>query len=245
MRAIILAAGRGRRMKHLTDERPKCLVELRGKALLDWQLEALHEAGISEIAIVTGYKREMLAGRGLVEFHNPRWAETNMVSSLACAQDWLQAEPCIVSYSDIFYSPTAVRLLMACPAQLAVTYDPNWHALWTKRFGDPLADAESFRLTPEQTLAEIGTRPKSADEVQGQYMGLLRFTPEGWAEVCRIRASLPPAECNKIHMTGMLQRIIEGGRLPIIAVPYRGKWGEVDREEDLLLFSQELGEHGS
>ena len=103
MRAIILAAGRGSRMKSLTDERPKCLVELRGKPLLEWQLWALRDAGINEIAIVTGYKRELLAERGLVEFFNPRWAETNMVSSLACAEAWLVADTCIVSYADIFY----------------------------------------------------------------------------------------------------------------------------------------------
>ncbi len=91
MKAILLAAGRGSRMKELTDARPKCLLELRGKSLLDRQLEALRKAGISEIAIVTGYKRELLADRGLVEFHNPRWADTNMVSSLASAQEWLIA----------------------------------------------------------------------------------------------------------------------------------------------------------
>jgi choline kinase len=236
MRAIILAAGRGRRMKHLTDERPKCLVELRGKALLDWQLEGLQEAGISEIAIVTGYKREMLAGRGLVEFHNPRWAETNMVSSLACAQDWLRAEPCIVSYSDIFYSPAAVQSLMRCPAALAVTYDPNWLELWTQRFGDPLLDAETFRLTTEHTLAEIGNKPKSVEEVQGQYMGLLRFSPEGWAEVLRIRAGLTPEQYDKMHMTGTLQKVIEAQRVAIAAVPYQGEWGEVDSAEDLASY---------
>lgn len=86
MKAIILAAGRCSRMKDLTDDRPKCLVELRGKPLLEWQLIALRAAGISEIAIVTGYKRELLCNRGLHEFHNPRWADTNMVSSLATVQ---------------------------------------------------------------------------------------------------------------------------------------------------------------
>ena len=114
MKAIILAAGRGSRMKNLTDDQPKCLVEMRGKPLLDWQLTALREAGVDQIAIVTGYKGELLMGRGLVEFHNSRWAETNVVSSLACARDWLQAEPCIVSYSDIFYSAQAVQSLMDC-----------------------------------------------------------------------------------------------------------------------------------
>jgi choline kinase len=233
MKAIILAAGRGSRMKNLTDERPKCLVELRDKALLDWQLEALRAAGITEIAIVTGYKRELLVNRGLVEFHNARWAETNMVSSLACAQDWLQVEPCIVSYSDIFYSSMAVQSLMTCAASLAVTYDPNWLELWIKRFGDPLLDAETFRLTPEHTLAEIGKKPISVDEVQGQYMGLLRFTPDGWAEVLQIRSDLLPVQRDKMHMTGTLQKIIEANRLSINAIPYLGKWGEIDSTQDL------------
>jgi choline kinase len=234
MKAIILAAGRGSRMKDLTEERPKCLVELRGKALLDLQLDALRAAGIAEIAIVTGYRRELLASRGLVEFHNSRWAETSMVSSLACAQNWLQAEPCIVSYSDIFYSPMGVQSLMSCEASLAVTYDPNWLELWTHRFGDPLLDAETFRLTPEHTLAEIGNKPTSANEVQGQYMGLLRFTPEGWAEVLRIRSGLTSEQCDKMHMTGTLQKVIDASRVAIAAVPYAGEWGEVDSAEDLL-----------
>lgn len=236
MKAIILAAGRGSRMKDLTNECPKCLVELHGKALLDWQLEALHAAGITEIAIVTGYKRELLADRGLTEFHNPRWAETNMVSSLACAQEWLLAEPCIISYSDIFYSPMAVQSLMASEASLAVTYDPNWLGLWTQRFGDPLLDAETFRLTFEHTLAEIGNKPTSVDEVQGQYMGLLRFAPEGWAEVLRIRSGLTSEQCDKMHMTGTLQKVIDAGRITIAAVSYTGKWGEVDSAEDLASY---------
>lgn len=239
MKAIILAAGRGSRMKYLTDERPKCLVELRGKPLLEWQLAALRQAGIDEIAIVTGYKRELLANRDLIEFYNPRWAETNMVSSLTCAQDWLIAGPCIVSYSDIFYSAVGVNALIQSTAALAVTYDPNWLALWTRRFGDPLLDAETFRMTGENTLAEIGNKPKSVDEVQGQYMGLLRFTPAGWAEVLRIRAELSPAERDMMHMTGTLQKIIEAGRLSVSVVPYTGEWGEVDSAEDLTLFNRD------
>ncbi|WP_347927286.1 phosphocholine cytidylyltransferase family protein [Pseudomonas helvetica] len=236
MKAIILAAGRGSRMKSLTDERPKCMVELRGKTLLEWQLVALRAAGVSEIAIVTGYKRELLADQGLIEFHNSRWAQTNMVSSLACAEAWLQAEPCIVSYSDIFYSPAAVQSLMTCKASLAVTYDPNWLELWTQRFGNPLLDAETFRLTPADTLAEIGNKPESADDIQGQYMGLLRFTPEGWAEVIRLRSALTPEQCDKVHMTNTLQQVIDAGRVPIHAIPYTGEWGEVDSSEDLSLY---------
>jgi choline kinase len=238
MKAIILAAGRGSRMKSMTDDRPKCLVELHGKPLLAWQLAALREAGIAEIAIVTGYKREMLNSHGLVEFHNPRWAETNMVSSLACAQEWLQASPCIVSYSDIFYEPSAVKALMASQASLAVTYDSHWLKLWEKRFGDPLLDAETFRLNSDGTLAEIGNKPQSTGEVQGQYMGLLRFAPEGWREVVRIRDSLTTAECDRMHMTGTLQKVIDAGRVPIQAIPYELGWGEIDSAEDLKAYEK-------
>lgn len=233
MKAIILAAGRGSRMKSLTKEKPKCLVELHGKTLLDWQLDALRGARVSEIAIVTGYKRELLIDRGLVEFHNPRWAETNMVSSLVCADAWLRYEPCIVSYSDIFYSPSAVKSLMDSDASLAITYDPEWLVLWTQRFGDPLMDAETFCLKSNGELAEIGNKPQTADEVQGQYMGLLRFTPESWAEIVRIRSALPDEEKDKMHMTGMLQKVIEAKRVSIIGIPYIGQWGEVDSQRDL------------
>ncbi|HSY29873.1 MAG TPA: phosphocholine cytidylyltransferase family protein [Burkholderiaceae bacterium] len=240
MKAIILAAGRGSRMKEMTDDRPKCLVELRGKPLLEWQLAALRKAGIDEIAIVTGYKRELLANLSVKEFHNPRWEETNMVSSLACAQEWLQAEPCIVSYSDIFYEASSVESLIASQSGLAVTYDPHWLKLWEKRFGDPLIDAETFRLNQDNTLAEIGNRPKSLDEIQGQYMGLLRFTPAGWQELVRIRAGLTDAQCDKMHMTGTLQKIIEAGKMPIEAVTYEYEWGEVDSADDLAAYQSDL-----
>lgn len=236
MRAIILAAGRGSRMKDLTDACPKCLVPVRGKTLLDWQLEAFRAAGVEQIAIVTGYRRAALAGRGLVEFHNPRWAETNMVSSLACAQPWLEAGPCLVSYSDIFFDAQAVVSLMDSPAPLALTYDANWLELWTRRFGDPLLDAETFRLNADGTVAEIGNRPRSVAEVQGQYMGLLRFAPAGWAEVLRIRAGLGEAERDRMHMTGTLQKVIEGGRMPVSAIAYGAEWGEVDCAADLAAY---------
>ncbi len=167
-------------MKSMTSEMPKCLVALKGRPLLEWQIGALREAGIADIAIVTGYRRDMLSPYGLMEFHNPRWAETNMVTSLACATEWLATGPVIVSYSDIFYEASAIRLLSACTGDLAITYDPHWERLWRQRFADPLDDAETFRLDPEGNLADIGGKPGHLSEIEGQYMGLLRFTPGSW-----------------------------------------------------------------
>lgn len=233
MKALILAAGRGSRMGNLTDDRPKCLLTLNGKTLLDRQLTALREAGIEDIGIVTGYQRELLSGFGLSEFHNPRWQQTNMVSSLACAEPWLSSEPCIVSYSDIFYQAAAVTALADCSASLAVTYDVNWRELWTRRFGDPLLDAETFRLNSDGSLAEIGNQPKSLADIEGQYMGLLRFTPAGWSEVTRIRGQLTAEQRDNMHMTATLQHVISAGRMAVTAIPYQLPWGEVDSSEDI------------
>lgn len=240
MKAIILAAGRGSRMKALSDERPKCMVEVRGRPLLDWQLESLWDAGIGEIAIVTGYKRELLANSKLIEFHNPRWSQTNMLSSLACAQQWLESEPCIVTYSDIFYDTSAVKALMLCSGSLVVSYDPNWLSLWSKRFSDPLVDAETFQINPDGSLSEIGNKPRTIEEVQGQYIGLLRFSPAGWSEVKRILASLPRQECDRMHMTNMLQKVIEAGNIKIYLSAYEEEWGEVDSAEDLMYYNRKI-----
>jgi len=231
MRAIILAAGCGTRLKHLSEDRPKCLLELHGKTLLNRQLEALRESDIYDISIVTGYKREMLSGYGLKEFHNPRWAETNMVSSLVCASKWLEDESCIVTYSDIFYSSEAIKLLIKSDADIAVTYDPNWLKLWKNRFDDPLLDAETFRLNKDGTLAEIGNKPKTVEEIEGQYMGLLRFTPKGWGAVVTLRDNISRKQCDQMHMTETLGAIIHTNK--ISTIPYYGLWGEIDTIKDL------------
>lgn len=236
MKAIILAAGRGSRMKGLTESNPKCLVEVAGKSLLDRQLIALRGAGITDIAIVTGYKSEMLTFKNITKFYNKRWADTNMVSSLSCAQSWLQEEECIISYSDIFYDSSAVTSLINSQADIAITYDPNWLAIWGARFEDPLCDAETFRINAKNELLEIGNHPQSIKEVQGQYMGLLKFTPKGWKVVETLRQSLTQDLQDKMHMTGTLQKIVESNVSSIEAITYLGQWGEVDSEDDLACY---------
>ncbi len=237
MKAIILAAGRGSRMKHLTDERPKCLVKLRGKPLIEWQLEALSAAGISDIAIVTGYKKELLSCYKLTEFHNARWSDTNMVVSLECADKWLRMEPSIISYSDIFYESSAVTSLINCSAPLAITYDPNWLSIWKNRFEDPLLDAETFLINSSNHIIEIGNKPDTVDEVQGQYMGLLRITPEIWSYILNVLAKFPKNKRDKVSMTRVLQTVIEQSKFPVTGVSYENEWGEIDSESDLQKYN--------
>lgn len=225
-------------MGGLTEERPKCMVELGGRPLLEWQTAALALAGVSDVAIVTGWRRELLENRVTTTFHNPRWAETNMVMSLACAAPWLETAPCIVSYSDIFYPPGAVSALDICGADIAMTYDPDWLSLWSRRFKDPLSDAETFRTDANGNVVEIGNRASSLDQIKGQYMGLLRFTPAGWKTVTDYLGTLAPAARDRMDMTSLLRSLIGVGAT-IRGFAISGHWGEADTAEDLALYQED------
>lgn len=236
-RAIILAAGRGSRMKDETLDLPKCLVKLDGKPILERTIMTLRRSGIEQIAIVTGYKGEQLHSYGDAHFHNHEWSSTNMVASLICASEWLSLSPCLVSYSDIFYEASAVKSLLATNSEVSITYDLNWQNLWQNRFTNPLEDAETFKLNEKNDVIEIGNTPKSIDEVDGQYMGLIKFSVNGWKKFKELADSLPSQKLNTIDMTKMLQLAVETENFKVKGVPYSGVWGEIDSKDDLLFYN--------
>ena len=78
--AVILAAGRGSRMNHLTESRPKCLLQVGGQTILEYQIELLREAGIRDICVVVGYGKEAVfdvVGNSVHTIVNQAWAQTN------------------------------------------------------------------------------------------------------------------------------------------------------------------------
>lgn len=237
MRAIILAAGRGSRMRELTDSKPKCLVELCGVPLLRYQVGALRAAGVEDIGIVVGYAREALLPYvrelGLEAFENARWADSNMIHSLECAREWLlSCSSCVVSYSDIFYESSLVRDLAQVEADMAIGYDVNWRTLWEARFSNPLEDAESF-VVEHGYLREIGRRVESLDSIQGQYMGLLRFSAAGLRRLFEYAQAFDV----KIDTTSLLAYALRQGE-QIACVPYSGIWGECDNKNDVSLYER-------
>jgi L-glutamine-phosphate cytidylyltransferase len=230
MRGIILAAGRGSRMGTLTDDLPKCRTVLHGKELIQWQLDAFRGAEINEIAVVRGYLAKTF-NFNLTYFENQRWFETNMLMSLVAANEWLQNEVCIASYSDIVFSVDAVDRLKSASGDIVLSYDPNWKDLWSMRFEDPLSDAETFKLEGSRVV-EIGNKSTSMDEIEGQYMGLLKYTPKGWKQVCGYLEQFKQSEIDSMDMTMLLQGLIEVG-VDVQGVPIMDKWYEVDSESDL------------
>jgi choline kinase len=236
MRGLILAAGRGSRMGALGDDRPKCMVTLDGRPLLDRQIAAMRRVGIEEVGVVRGYRAEMLSASGLSYFENPRWSQTNMVMSLATAANWLRSGPVIVSYADIFYRSDVVRALAEAPGALVVSYDRSWRRLWTKRFADPLSDAETFRIDSAGELLEIGGKTQRIEDIEGQYMGLLKFTPSAWNDVESLLATLDAPIRDRLDMTGLLRRLLAAKTIAIRTVGIDGQWGEIDNPTDVALY---------
>ena len=237
MKAIILAAGRGSRLNELTEEQPKCMTKLGGTPLIHWQINALRKAGIEDITIVTGYLHDVVEGLGIPTVQNQKWASTNMVSSLMCATDLID-QPCIVSYSDIVYGADVVEKLLQGDAEISVAYDDNWLEQWQERFANPLDDAESLRLGQNGRLLEIGNKVDDIGEIQGQYLGLMQFTPAGVGWIKDLFKN-PEIDPDKLDMTTLLGLLIAAGH-PLQGVRTSGNWCEIDTQSDLQVAEKRL-----
>ena len=82
MKAIILAAGQGKRLKPLTNDKPKCMINLFGKRIIDYQIEVFKKFGISDIIVVTGFKSESVDISEIKIYQNHDFDRTNMVETL-------------------------------------------------------------------------------------------------------------------------------------------------------------------
>jgi len=233
--AVIIAAGRGSRLKNLTDNVPKCLMQVHGETLLERQLSQFEKQGIYQVAAIAGYKKEAVCAKGIPVFVNNDWDKTGIFHSLMKADRWLSSAETIVSYGDIFYPQALIGSLIKSAGDIVICFDPNWLELWNARSENPLADAESFKISPEGILQEIGGKVISGREVQGQYMGLMKFTPKGWAQL-KALSKYSDINAESIDMTGMISKGLEVG-VVIHTLACQGEWGEVDTPSDLVLYN--------
>lgn len=239
MRAIILAAGEGTRLRQYTEDKPKCLVEYMGKTILDYQLETMRECGIDDIVVVTGYKAEKVKREGLRYVLNENYDSTNMVYSLFCAKEYFD-DDIIVSYGDIIYEKSILEQLMASQSEFALAVSTNWKDLWSLRMEDPLLDAETLKLDDLGNVKELGKKPKSYDDIEGQYMGLFKLSTQ---ELKRIesfynkldrKAKYDNRDFNNMFMTSFIQSYIDA-RYVVAAILVDGKWLEIDTNNDLAI----------
>lgn len=233
MKAVILAAGRGSRLNRLTEDKPKCLNLVCGRPILQWQIDALRSCGIDEIIAVSGYRAEMLERPGIKTVHNREWERTNMVQSLFAAKGEFNHD-LIVSYGDIIYKKTILDKLLKQRNDIVVVYDAEWRKLWEARFEDPLNDAESFSIDKDGLISDIGRKAGNIDDIQGQYTGLMRFSPTALEWISRTALKQDKELLDKMDMTTLLGKLIKDGH-PVYGMPIKSGWCEIDTEKDLEL----------
>ncbi len=258
MKVIILAAGQGTRLRPLTDDRPKCMVEVNGKSMIERQLDVMRGYGIKDedITIVAGYRSDVLIKKFLNTdirvIKNEQFETTNMVYSLMCAGNQMKAEEdIIVSYGDIIYDETVFRKILSAQDTMSVIVDDGWYEYWSERCENPLDDAETLMYDDDHYLTEIGQKTTELDKVQSQYIGLMRFRGDGWKAVLQLSAEAERRSAQgealwrtdrtyaKMYMTDLLQGLIDEGQ-KLRAVHIHRGWFEIDDCDDLKVVEKKL-----
>lgn len=253
MKAIILAAGEGKRLLPLTKNKPKCLVEIFGKSLLDWQIEIFYKSGINDITIVTGYKKELFSEySNLKIYENKNYNSTNMIETLFCARSELN-DDVIISYSDILYESKVLEKLIQSTDDLSLITDLNFLTYWKMRFDNPLDDLESLDFDSNGYLSSIGQKVTSLEEIKGQYIGLMKFQKNGIdilkefydlsknISINGINLLNPKLTFEQSYMTDLLQGMINSG-IKIKTIPIHGSWIELDTLSDYELYNKKYSD---
>lgn len=177
-RAIILAAGRGSRLRPYTDDRPKCLIEIDGRSLIERQIESLAECGVSDVVAVIGYQADLVrrvVGDRIRYIENSRYRDTNSLYSLWLAIQELR-DGALVLNSDVLAAPLLFKRLCHADAADAVLVDC-----------EEVCGVEEMRVIIRNGLVVDFGKNLSVERCDGENVGMVKFGAEG---ACRLRQSL-------------------------------------------------------
>lgn len=258
MKIVILAAGQGTRLRPLTDDKPKCMVEVNGKSIIERQLDTMRACGVKyeDITIVCGYCSDELKKKfedtRISFIVNEQFETTNMVCSLMCARELTEPEEdIIISYGDIIYGKPVFERILEAKDDISVIVDDGWYEYWSERCENPLDDAETLMFDQDDYLMEIGQKTTELAKVQSQYIGLMRFKGAGLQAMLSLSAEAERRSNNgealwrttrnyaKMYMTDLLQGLIDVGHR-LRAVHIQRGWFEIDDLEDLKVVESSL-----
>ena len=247
MKAIIIAAGQGTRLRPYTADRPKCMVEINGVSLIERQVKTMRDAGIDDIVVIRGYRGKQIQIPGIRYVDNPDFKNNNILESLFCARDELVGDV-VISYGDITYHPDLMHALVSKHAPSMVVVDLDWKEVYEGRDDHPVDQAELCVVqelmtdwqTPVHQVVELGKHV--SDEVGiGEFIGLARFTAAATARLCahydraRLKGLDHPYQhapsLRKAYFTDLLNHAIQEGE---IVYPFwiKGGWREIDTVQD-------------
>jgi choline kinase len=240
MKAIIVAAGMGRRLAPYTDDRPKTLVEINGRSILQRQVDAYRAAGVGEINIVRGYMKEKIAVDGACYFDNDDFRNNNILTSLFYAEAAMDGG-FLFSYADIVFRPEVVRTVLDTEGDYALVIDRRWAEAYVGRQNHPVEEGEVARVD-DGRVTLVGKKTMPPAEATGEFIGLARFSARA-AERMRAQfharkatlAGRPYGRAPKFevaYLTDLLNDLIEAGEVMRPAF-IDGGWREIDTVEDL------------
>ena len=249
-RAVVIAAGSGKSLLPLTQDRPKCMLDIKGRTVLERQLETLRACGLHEIAVVRGYRKETVVAPGARLYDNDAYEETGELASLFAAEPELQGR-FVFLYSDVLFERAVLEKVLRAPGDVVIAVDRAWvdqrdRPLPPAKPGDrvvtpepPRAGRRALGEEAVDRLLRIGQRlpPDAAD---GEFIGLAAFSARG-AELlretyARARAAgdVPfheAASLRQAAFTDALQALVDAGHAVTCVSTYKG-WLEIDTFDD-------------
>ena len=235
MKAIILSAGQGSRLGHMTDARPKCLIEFGGRSLLDRQLDTLDANGVSEAVVVTGFHDELVdaaierrrtAGQGpdVRTVFNPFFKVADNLGSLFLVRDELDGD-CLVWNGDTLVSNALMSRVVDNSDRdgICVTVDRK-----------PAYDEDDMKVILDEgsgRLRAIGKR--IAEGVNAESIGLLAFRGDGGPRFRdAIEKAMRTGEGTTIWYLRVIHHLAQNGDVWTLDISGE-EWGEVDFPEDV------------
>lgn len=244
MKAIIIAAGPGTRLRPYTEVIPKCLIEVAGKPIVQRQLEIFRKFGLYDIALVRGWRKEKVNLPGITYFDNDDFENNNILHSLFHAYDFM-TDSFISSYSDIVYESHVVQKLVEHPGEIGIIIDTTWKKSYKGRLKHPVSEAELVLTDEEGMVKKIGKDVVSPQEATGEFIGLAKFFDKGVnilkTEFNRLEQFYKGKEeepfqhakkFKEAYLTDMLQELVDQGH-DVYGVEISGGWTEIDTDEDL------------
>ena len=227
-RAVVLAAGRGAGLGALTQDKPACMVDVRGRPLLAHLVDALRGAGVQDVTVVRGWCKDAISLPGIRTVDNDAFATTGEAASLAAAAGRLQGDS-VVAYGDIMVRRYILDGMMAVPGDIVVAVDAGG----TRTVGA----RDLVRASRPYSPADMDDAPALLGSIgeggaEGEWIGLLRATPAGAAliraelDAMRDDGTLPGAD-----LPALLSRI--AARHPVSVHYVTGHWLDVDTLLDL------------
>jgi L-glutamine-phosphate cytidylyltransferase len=241
-------------MRHLTDHRPKCLLEVAGRPLIDHTLDRLRRAGCMRVIVVTGYRRAELEAHlahdpDVVCVYNPDAADVNVLHSLMSARSLMNG-PMIVTYSDVYLSWPVFEALLAAPGDLVVGVDVDWRSAYAGRHAHPLDEAEKVYVDGVGAAVRFGKHlpDESGGRVVGEFVGALRSSALGTRVLLDRFAALDTTlgandrfqasrSWRQAYLTDLLQECVDQLAIVTAATVRRG-WMEFDTPEDYSRLSR-------